>query len=80
MYTICGPVHVGYYIVAERKDDGRHFRGVIESVKALTKGTLVVVRRDYDDNEPSYKSFYLESLVSWDVHPNADYMIEKYDF
>lgn len=64
MQTAYAPVHAGHYIFATRQD-GREFVGHIQSVKALAKGTFVVVRVESDDSGPVYKSFYLESLTSW---------------
>jgi hypothetical protein len=57
-----GAVITGRYIVAKR-NDGRRFTGMIESVKALAKGTLVTIRQ-IDNN---FKNFYLENLVEWDT-------------
>jgi hypothetical protein len=77
MYTAYAPVHTGHYIHAKR-NDGRYFSGKIESVKALPKGTMIVVKDDRWEDSPTFKSVYLENLVSWDVHPNRDIMAEKY--
>ena len=77
MHTAYAPVHVGHYIFATRKD-GRDFVGHIESVKALSKGTFVVVRIAGDDDGPRYKSFYLESLNSWATH--EDYSVLAHDY
>ena len=77
MYTAYAPVHAGHYIHAKR-NDGRYFSGKIESVKALPKGTMIVVKDDRWEDSPTFKSVYLENLVSWDVHPNRDIMAEKY--
>jgi hypothetical protein len=57
-----GAVISGRYIVAKRLD-GRCFVGMVESVKALAKGTLVTIRQ-IDD---TFKNFYLENLVEWDT-------------
>ena len=73
------PVHVGMYFVATR-NDGRHFQGYIESVKALVKGTLVVLRDSDSDSGPVYKSVYLENLTVWEAVParDAEALAEEY--
>jgi len=73
------PVHVGMYFVATR-NDGRYFQGFIESVKALTKGTLVVIRDSDSDSGPVYKSVYLENLSVWEAVParDAEALAEEY--
>lgn len=64
-----GAVINGRYIVAHR-NDGRVFAGRMESVKALPKGTFVVVRMADD----TCKSFYLEGLTEWRTfHTEAEY-------
>lgn len=70
-------VIAGKFIVATRKD-GRHFQGYIESVKALTKGTLLVIRDRDDEDGPVYKSVYLENLATWTASYDAEYLIEDY--
>jgi hypothetical protein len=77
MTTAYAPVHAGHYIFATRKD-GRDFVGYIQSVKALAKGTFVVVRIADDVDGPVYKSFYLESLDSWAT--DADYSVLAHDY
>jgi hypothetical protein len=76
MTTVYAPVHTGHYIFATRKD-GRQFVGHIQSVKALAKGTFVVVRLA-DNDGPVYKSFYLESLNGWAT--DADYSVLAHDY
>ena len=64
-----GAVITGRYIVAHR-NDGRVFAGQMESVKALPKGTFVVVRMADD----TCRSFYLEGLTEWRTfHTEAEY-------
>jgi hypothetical protein len=77
MQTAFAPVHAGHYIFATRKD-GRDFVGYIQSVKALAKGTFVVVRIADDVDGPVYKSFYLEGLDSWAT--DADYSVLAHDY
>jgi hypothetical protein len=76
MKTAYAPVHADHYIFATRKD-GRQFVGHIQSVKALAKGTFVVVRLA-DNDGPVYKSFYLESLNGWAT--DADYSVLAHDY
>jgi hypothetical protein len=73
------PVSVGKYFVATR-NDGRYFQGFIESVKALTKGTLVIIRDSDSDSGPVYKSVYLENLSTWKAVPahEAEALAEEY--
>jgi hypothetical protein len=78
MHTAYTPVHVGHYIFATRKD-GRDFVGYIESVKALAKGTFVVVRVESDEYGPRYKSFYLESLTSWATDRDWEVLANDYN-
>lgn len=67
-----GAVIVNRFMWAKRAD-GRDFAGQIESVRALPKGTLVVVSSwDTEWDQRSHKSFYLESLVEWEVCEDAD--------
>lgn len=72
-------VSVGKYFVATRKD-GRYFQGFIQSVKSLTKGTLVIIRDRDGEDGPVYKSVYLENLTVWEAVPahEADILIEEY--
>lgn len=72
-----GAVITGRYIIATR-NDGRTFTGMVESVKAMPKGTLVVVSwfsHDENDYGHKYRSLYLENLSGWEVCDNA----EEYD-
>ena len=67
-----GAVIVNRFIWAKR-NDGRDFAGQIVSVRALPKGTLVVVMSwDTEWDQKSHKSFYLESLVEWEVCKDAE--------
>ena len=67
-----GAVITGRFVWAKRQD-GREFMGQIESVRALTKGTLVVVMSwNSEDERNKYESFYLENLVEWEVCEDAD--------
>ena len=69
-----GAVVVGRYMIATRKD-GRVFSGCVESVKVLTKGTLVVVSwfsHDEDDYGHKYRSLYLENLNGWEMYHHED--------
>jgi hypothetical protein len=77
MQTSYAPVHVGHYIFATR-NDGRDFVGQIESVKALPKGTFVVVKIESDEYGPRFKSFYLESLSAWAC--DRDYSVLAHDY
>jgi len=70
-------VTAGKFIVATRKD-GRYFQGYIESVRALTKGTLLVIRDRDSEDGPVYKSVYLENLSVWTASHDAEYLIEDY--
>ena len=78
MHTAYAPIHTGHYIFATRKD-GRDFIGQIESVKALPKGTFVVVRIESDEYGPRFKSFYLESLTSWATDRDWEVLAEDYN-
>lgn len=60
---IFGVPNVGESIRAER-NDGKVFEGRIESVRAFTRGILIVVKR-YDDEGPVYRSVYLEDCRVW---------------
>ena len=68
----CGAVISGRHMWAKR-NDGREFAGYIESVRALTKGTLVVIQ-SWDDRREcrKYSSVYLEGLVEWQTCEDAD--------
>jgi hypothetical protein len=72
-----GAVITGRYMIASRKD-GRVFSGMVESVKALDKGTLVVLTwfsHDEENYGHKYRSFYLDSLTGWEMYLDG----EEYD-
>lgn len=67
-----GAVISGKFVYA-RRNDGREFDGLIESVRALVKGTLVVVVNwDSEWKQNKYESFYLEDCSDWAVYDSAE--------
>ena len=67
-----GAVISGKFIYA-RRNDGREFDGLIQSVRALVKGTLVVVVNwDSEWERNKYESFYLENCSDWAVYDHIE--------
>ena len=67
-----GAVISGKFVYA-RRNDGHEFVGLIESVRALAKGTLVVVVNwDSEWERKKYESFYLENCSDWTVYDSSE--------
>ena len=69
-----GAVISGRYMIAHR-NDGRIFSGRVESVKAMSKGTLVVLTwfsHDEENYGHKFRSVYLENLTGWEMYLTAD--------
>lgn len=54
----------GMFFHSTRRD-GRHFNGVIESVRHLPKGTLVTLFHGWSNEGKDYISVYLENCIMW---------------